>query len=740
MGTLVVRIRAAHRISRLASHIVILLLAGLSPVWAQTSSAIHAWRAIEHEASCADYLLFLEEYSDTKLAPMARNKLRKRCPQVGTADSSVEDSSGSSGTGIDDRRDEILGYLRDPREKPCPKLAAPVADDPLLKTVGEVCASEQAREQTSAAGPARLSELPELLTSLMQHYPIDAYGERIHAPYWIAQQLSKVDLDLGCVAGYNKHMSAYDAARSGLGSPEQQRASLLAAQDAVQPCREWLRDIGIDDKSITGALADIDRKIQDRQVRMTAQERLEEEIYAAVSSGIIPSENQLRDWQTRAKQVPMGVLPDAFENTLRALQRYHYCMRYISYDKSLTDFCKPVGVQTEPRPPGGRPVVFSDDRIARQKIGSYLTRGTELPSPRAGGPCNLYKAFTHLSEMTESPPREARFSFEFELPVRKTLTECGASLNCISTDTMALIQPHKGWVWTAFADCRLLEGRYKDAVENLDVAARYLRPNEEPELADLIIRRLQQVGDEASGAGARDFDIAGLRTKVGRKDSSVWLRDALTPGPRAPVPRPLIDTLSESIESPPATTLTSAPRPRSAGHVTGDPDDYWYAKHRGGTATLNYFNTLRTYAPDIRQVMTSVEQVYPELLTLMRYWDQVELDLGFAIGSAAVTGIVDRLRNTEPDRFDRVALDVTASKERNDLLQALGFYPADFAVRHAIARRAIELDCPNTAKEQLQSIGAEHLDAVGPAAARLHRIVLGYVNDRAGLPDACTNQ
>jgi hypothetical protein len=634
------------------------------------------------------------------------------------------------------RRDEILGYLRDPRGKDCPQVSPPF-DDAGLDRLKSVCEAARAWQQADSTGAASLDEQLRLLDALGNAYSGQVYGQDLKPPYWIGAERDRIQQDLGCVTHYNKHINTYHAARNGALALTAQRDALLAAQDAIRPCRDRLAQLRIDEARIEGALARVEQQIRDREERMSARQRLEQEITEALQLNMIPSESQVESWEQQVRRILGGYLSQRCKDALIALRSYHRCDKEypsIWMDERLPPDCEQLGFRAMPQPNKGQKVVRGDQAVALAVIRGYIG-GT--PVTAAAG-CDLYKTFTFLSEATATfqgkPPNS------FEPTVRTNLKECGASINCISTETMAAIQPRKAWVWTAFADCRLQEARYGDAVQNLDIAAGHVRPDRRPDLEDLIVRRLQAVADRASGAGERGFDEAGLRSKVGLKKGSRWLRDALAVGPRAPPPRPPTNTPSESINSRLATASRSAPPPPSTGHVTGGPDDRWYANHWNEAATLTYFETLGTNDPDIGQVMTSVEQAHPELLGLMRYWDQIELGSSVAIGSEAVKGIVDRLGDAEPDRLDRVASEVARSKSSFDLRNELGFYPADFAVYHAIARRAIELDCPSIAAEQLQPIGAKHLRAVGPEAAGLHRLVLGYVNDQAGSPDACTGR
>jgi hypothetical protein len=637
-----------------------------------------------------------------------------------------------------ERSAALIAYLRDPRGQPCPNTEAPFDDDPLLNTADAVCASEQARAAAAAAGPMRLAELPQLLASLEQHYPIDAAGQTIPAPDWIAREQTWAGLALGCISGYDTHVGAYEAARFEQGTLEQQRESLLAARDAVRPCADRLAEIGIDGWRLTDALAAVEDQIRERQARQSAQQRLEEDIRRAMASPQLPTYAQFSTWQEQLRQMPSIVLPEPYENTLRALKNYFNCTynaERLAADPERFASCRQVGFSARER--DGRLTVSVDQTAARRFITGYLAYAAAPGASGTAAACDLYKTFSGLAQKASKFKRRPPADFAAE--VQQTLSRCGASPACISDATLAAVQAHKAWVWTAFADCRLDEGRHSDALDNLDVAARHVRPDTDIELADLLVSRLLAVADDARDAGVQGFRADQLPAKLGKKSRSIWLREAVAAGPPTPAPRALTDTAPAPDDSLPQSAAASAPAATPAAlHADAASGAGWYARHRDEAMTVAYFTALRADAPDIGTAMTRVEQARPELLDLMRYWDQVELDSPSAIGTEPVKRIVGRLRAAAPERLEHVAMETTASKERDDLRQTLGFYPADLAVRHAIARRAIELDCPRIAEAQLAPVGADHLAAVGEATATLHRLVLDYVTARLGAADPCT--
>lgn len=331
----------------------------------------------------------------------------------------------------------------------------------------------------------------------------------------------------------------------------------------------------------------------------------------------------------------------------------------------------------------------------------------------------------------------------FRPSVEASLKRAGQDPGCISAETWSAIRAEEVWVWVAFADCRLAQGRYPDAVENLDVAARFTEGNAHP-LGVLILSRLVAVVRAAEGAG---IGRETLVSHVGSRPTSGWLSEALRQALEARPESPE-DLLAKSARSDPKAEITTSGLsaadlcvnrlgkepgtgsantpfrfdPNAPRCPPGRPPDTPSAMsvpppesdppldHGTGSsdrlANLPYYRALTLGGVlDPLPAFSATEAASFPLQGVFGYWDAAALgDRPPALVGAGERWLVDSLLRVPGERLVATANVLPIELQMASVAPDHPTPMRQFVVRHAIARRALELGCTELARQQLRLI------------------------------------
>jgi hypothetical protein len=131
---------------------------------------------------------------------------------------------------------------------------------------------------------------------------------------------------------------------------------------------------------------------------------------------------------------------------------------------------------------------------------------------------------------TPSNARQGKDGAErFNAAVRQRFREAGYAFDtCVSAQTRGAAATNPAWLWIAFADCRLWERRWDDAVENLVIAAAKTDTTDQ-HMRGLILDRLQAVAAAATHAGhlMQRTDIDTSIKRFADDPAAQWLIPAL---------------------------------------------------------------------------------------------------------------------------------------------------------------------------------------------------------------------
>lgn len=540
-----------------------------------------------------------------------------------------------------------------------------------------------------------------------------------------------------------------DARRNGsLGDDTQARAM----DGGIGCVQAWLRvKAGTADTGLRPAVADDSRAGGDPlvmgktrpSVSAPGQSRqridLERDIEAAVANDGALVSTRAAGWRERARQLPGGALSPGYERLLRLLEDHQRCVLifHLHPQQSLDEVCKKFGPIIEATGKGsGVRHVYYDREVADRLVSEALQDAIASPPPTGKATItdrdarpdkSLAEVFSSVQTDLLRLPGLAKSPDKFKGRVAIALTDNGHSVDCISPDTWKAIRPEKAWVWVAYADCGLSEGKWADAADGLDKAARSIRPTGSEPLKDLVVARLLALQQLADTAGQTDYGRRGLANRIGLKPESKWLRTKLAEANEAGgnlKPAVPVRNASDNGPSPSSATTRQDDQPckevlltgtgggvvsvgncsAGNGHLSRTGNRYTTDWNR--LSDLPYYEILDRktrgwFITSAQPILIAAEKAAPWMFDTFTLWDAVALGKGPSSVGGSELWLVKQLYKAEPARLTPLANTLGASVESYKLADGKSYEVRQFILRHALARRALELGCSQLARREL---------------------------------------
>ena len=458
------------------------------------------------------------------------------------------------------RQAELRSFITDPRGKECLNTgmlgsnSAPSWMQDLTKGITRVCQQVEAWEQlvekrrnSPADSLTPTVSGKELLTALKKVealYPFPFANGAIDEPRWI----NNVRIDANCAVSFEQHVTTFlrieglqRIPQAGAPALERALAALASRCDraidyfkipkdlAEQRLKAVLDTIG--QQSLFAPAANATKVSNPMAIN-----GLLDEIDAQVADD--PSAlGELPDrWTEQAKPfIEAGVFPEAYRQLLELLRLYKRCEQHHSHVQSEADIpgeCQPFSpsMDLSSTDDNGKFLVRWDPQRFQELVRKAHDKAKATPRPRntESAPSRtrtLHGIVKAISEQDWIDNANQNGLRAFENEVAEQFTMVGYDYaTYVSEETRRAVAPNPPWVWVAFADCRLFERRWTDAIENLVIAATKAT-EENNRTRALIVRRLRRVSEEAKDAGIPEYGPDNLKNMVGSTMSKppAWL-------------------------------------------------------------------------------------------------------------------------------------------------------------------------------------------------------------------------
>lgn len=270
-------------------------------------------------------------------------------------------------------------------------------------------------------------------------------------------------------------------------------------------------------------------------------------------------------------------------------------------------------------------------------------------------------------------------------------------------------------------------------------------------LKDLMVRRLLVLQDRAETAGATGYGRRDLGNQIGRRPASEWLRAALaeangaavgteaapkTPGDNATGSSQLLDSLPKGRRPCQIEAVATGGGSVSIGdcppHAIPPPRDR-YATDWERLKPLAYYRLLegRPFASSAKPKLLAAEKASGGIFHTFAYWDALLLNQAPPTVGDSPTWLAQTLWRAPPEKLSGLADTLVTTAQSTPLPGA--DETRQFILRHAIARRALELGCSKLAIRKLELIQTAFFsDGKVPGAfADVHDRVVGVAHTLA---------
>jgi hypothetical protein len=323
-------------------------------------------------------------------------------------------------------------------------------------------------------------------------------------------------------------------------------------------------------------------------------------------------------------------------------------------------------------------------------------------------PCGAFNALqTNIVNWAKNP------AFNFDETLSKHFPDATTPEDYISTATMNARAPTKNWLWLAFSDCRRTQGRYQDALQNLEWAAVDIKPKDQA-FRELIVARAIALGegaDGASGADAVSYRSTRLGQMIGKRKGSEWLKKAYG---EAKAERD--SALNKPRGSQDATATQGANKEGGADQPARTQINPLPKTNRYGTdwiklKDLSYYKALLEVEPKTQEVLKSAENKEPLFFSAFSIWDQAPA----VVAGPETRYLVTLVQQSDVKDLTAVPTRFRASREYAAMVTSSGFERANFALGHLMARRALEVGCPQAGLDQIKDVVAHDFNPNGAA-------------------------
>jgi hypothetical protein len=482
------------------------------------------------------------------------------------------------------KRTELENYIKNPGAEVCPDIdvlndasALPWMQDLAVNTKAlctRITEWERLEKRRSNSPKTHLAPnvtgkaLSEALNEVAVLYPFPFGKKKIPEPRWITTSR----IDVNCVVSFEQHVNTFLSMRkfdriSQAGADALERA--LAALNAG--CNPAVSNFRIPKEQVKKRLAGIRDAIRRKPPSAIAASSAQATIVSSATTinGLLDEiDRKVEDdpsalgdlpdqWSEQAKSfIGVGNFPKAYEKLLGLLKHYNTCKENHSRvysENEISSNCQKynpkallnTGNQDGQFLVNWDPVVFHDlvrDAHAEAKK-SPRPQNRQLAQPHRTW-SSLFSVVNKMSKQGWINNANRHGIQAFEDKVVEQLASVGYDYSTyVSEDTRRAVAPDPAWIWVAFADCRIFEKRWKDAIENLVIAATKTT-EENQSTRKLIVLRLQKASEEAKAKSVPEYgpeNLEAMVKKLTRVKSPEWLltelRDNSSLRPRLSPPR-----------------------------------------------------------------------------------------------------------------------------------------------------------------------------------------------------------
>jgi hypothetical protein len=458
-------------------------------------------------------------------------------------------------------------------------------------------------------------------------------------------------------------------------------------------------------------------------------------------------------WSEKAKPyIREGNFPRAYEKLLGLLKHYNNCKENHSgvySENEISSNCRKYGpkVLLNTSNQDGQFLVVWDPEVFQDLVRDAHAETQKSPRPRNRQPTQPQRTWISLFSVVNKMSKKGWIDnasqhgiHAFEDKVAEQLASVGYNYSThVSEDTRRAVATNPAWIWVAFADCRIFERRYKDAIENLVIAATKAT-EENQSIKTLIVHRLRQASEEADASGIPEYGSDNLEIMVNKLTDvqpPAWLLTALSEG-----------VYEMGIESYSGDDTERGPKDDQANrnYVCNNFGTYvcdWFEKHWSDLEVLPYYKAIEDAAEDykrpfIKEYFSDAANAKPDLFRIISAWDAAELGLEEPKGvQQADRWLLASIRSEEEaQELSKLYNTILINDEFPNWIKGAEEKHRRFILRHAVIRRAIELGCKQIAtKEANKIIDSKYIDAFGESANKIAKLHIAVEKAIQNMPE-----
>ena len=694
---------------------------------------------------------------------------------MGLADRAVEIALAEKRAGFAkvfaDKRTELENYIKNPGAEVCPDIDV-LNDASALQWMQDLAVNTKAlctritewerlekrrsnSPKTHLAPNVTGKALSEALNEVAVLYPFPFGKKKIPEPRWITTSR----IDVNCVVSFEQHVNTFLSMRkfdriSQAGADALERA--LAALNAG--CNPAVSNFRIPKEQVKKRLAGIRDAIRRKPPSAIAASSAQATIVSSATTinGLLDEiDAKVADdplalgdlpdqwWEKAVPYIRVGNFPKAYEKLLGLLKHHNMCKENhfrVYSENEISSNCQKynpkallnTGNQDGQFLVNWDPVVFHDlvrDAHAEAKK-SPRPQNRQLAQPHRTW-SSLFSVVNKMSKQGWINNANRHGIQAFEDKVVEQLASVGYDYSTyVSEDTRRAVAPDPAWIWVAFADCRIFEKRWKDAIENLVIAATKAT-EENQSTRKLIVLRLQKASEEAKAKSVPEYgpeNLEAMVKKLTRVKPPEWLLTAL----RESVPSYAEDTNRKITQQQRQTVDANGNEYMCsvlAERGTATEKCTWFKKYWEELKELPYYSAIISALDyqeqqGLESLFSDATTTKPDLFRIISAWDAAELGLTDPKGvQKEDPWLLDSIRSENAQQLWNLSNKITGNDRFTKWIEGAKNEHRRFILRHAVIRRAIELDCKQIAtKEAKQIIDSKYINAFDESAEKIGKL------------------